>query len=67
MELMLPLLENPQYHRKSLFGYAQGREAVRYTNAILKRSLIYSRYVDRILPPVKTRTTTEPQAASAAG
>ena len=67
MELMLLLLENPQYHRKSLFGYAQGREAVRYANAILKRSAIYSRYVDRILPPAKIRATTEPQAASAAG
>jgi membrane-bound lytic murein transglycosylase F len=67
MELMLPLLENPKYHRKSLFGYAQGREAVRYVNAVLKRALIYSRYVDRILPPAKIRATTDPQAASAAG
>jgi membrane-bound lytic murein transglycosylase F len=67
MELMLPLLENPKYHRKSLFGYAQGREAVRYTNAILKRAAIYSQYVDRVLPPAKIRATTEPQAASAAG
>lgn len=55
MELMLPLLENPKYHRKSLFGYAQGREAARYANAILKRSAIYSQYVDRILPPAKMR------------
>lgn len=67
MELMLPLLENPQYYRKSLFGYAQGREAVRYTNAILRRYAIYSRYVDRTPPPAKIRVTTEPQAASAAG
>lgn len=67
MELMLPLLENPKYHRKSLFGYAQGREAVRYANAIRKRAAIYSQYVDRILPPVKARATTEPQAAAAAG
>ncbi|NOT53236.1 MAG: transporter substrate-binding domain-containing protein [Deltaproteobacteria bacterium] len=67
MELVLPLLENPKYHRKSLFGYAQGREAVRYANAVLKRAAIYSQYVDRILPPVKIRPTPEPQAASAAG
>lgn len=67
MALMLPLLENPKYHRKSLFGYAQGREAVRYANAILKRAALYSRYVDRILPPVKMRSSSEPQAASAAG
>jgi membrane-bound lytic murein transglycosylase F len=67
MELMLPLLESPTYHSKSLFGYAQGREAVRYANAVLKRALIYSRYVDRILPPAKIRATPEPQAASATG
>jgi len=67
MELMLPLLENPKYYRKSLFGYAQGREAERYVNAILRRYSIYSQYVDRILPPSKIRATTEPQAASAAG
>lgn len=67
MTLMLPLLENSQYHKKSLFGYARGREAVRYVNAILKRSSLYSRYVDRILLPAKIRATTEPQAASAAG
>ncbi len=67
MELMLPLLENPKYHRKSLFGYAQGREAVRYAHAILKRAAIYSQYVDRILPPVKIRSSSAPQAASAAG
>lgn len=66
MALILPLLENPQYHKKSLFGYAQGREAVRYVNAILKRSSLYSRYVDRILLPAKIRAT-EPHAASAAG
>jgi membrane-bound lytic murein transglycosylase F len=67
MELMLPLLENPQYHRKSLFGYARGREAVRYTNAVLKRAALYSQYVDRILPPAKIRAMPQPQAASAAG
>jgi membrane-bound lytic murein transglycosylase F len=67
MEVVLPLLENPKYHRKSLFGYAQGREAVRYANAILKRYSIYSRYVARDLPPPKIRATSEPQAASAAG
>lgn len=67
MEVVLPLLENPKYHRKSLFGYAQGREAVRYANAILKRYSIYSRYVARNLPPSKIRATSEPQAASAAG
>jgi peptidoglycan lytic transglycosylase F len=67
MEDVLPFLENPKYHRKSLFGYAQGREAVRYVNAILKRYSIYSRYVARELPPSKIRATFEPQAASAAG
>ena len=29
VEQVLPLLEDPIYHNKTLFGYAQGREAVR--------------------------------------
>ena len=51
MEQILPLLEDPKYHTKTLFGYAQGREAVRYANAILKRYDVYSQYVARDLPP----------------
>ncbi|MGE0823400.1 MAG: transporter substrate-binding domain-containing protein [Candidatus Binatia bacterium] len=67
MEQVLPLLEDPAYHPKTLFGYAQGREAVRYTNAILKRYEIYSRYIDRDLDTAEVPTLPTGQAASAAG
>jgi len=67
MEKVLPLLENSKYYTKTLFGSAQGREAVRYANAILKRYHVYSQYVARDLPPAEARTVPVAQAASAAG
>jgi membrane-bound lytic murein transglycosylase F len=65
MEQILPLLEEPKYHSKTLFGYAQGREAVRYANAILRRYEIYTRYIARDFPPAEARVMPETQAASA--
>lgn len=67
MERVLPLLENPKYYSKTLFGSAQGQEAVRYTNAILKRYRVYSQYFARDIPPAEVRTVPTGQAASAAG
>jgi len=58
-------LENPQYHSKTLFGYGQGNEAVRYANAILRRYEIYSRYVARDFPVEEVPAVPETQAASA--
>jgi membrane-bound lytic murein transglycosylase F len=65
MEQILPLLEEPKYHSKTLFGYAQGREAVRYANAILRRYEIYTRHIARDFPPAEARAIPEAQAASA--
>jgi membrane-bound lytic murein transglycosylase F len=67
MEKVLPLLENLKYYTKTLFGSAQGREAVRYANAILKRYHVYSQYVARDLPPAEAHTVPLAQAASVAG
>ena len=65
MEQILPLLENPKHHSKTLFGYAQGREAVRYANSILRRYDLYSRHVARDFPPAEVPTPPDSQAASA--
>jgi membrane-bound lytic murein transglycosylase F len=65
MEHILPLLEDPKYHSKTLFGYGQGREAVRYANAILERYDIYSRYIERDLPSAEVPSPSDSQAASA--
>lgn len=65
MEHILPLLEDPKYHSKTLFGYGQGREAVRYANAILERYDIYSRYIERDFPPAEAPSPSDRQAASA--
>lgn len=65
MEHILPLLENPKYHTKTLFGYAQGREAVRYANTILERYDIYSRYIARDFLPAEVPAPSDSQAASA--
>jgi membrane-bound lytic murein transglycosylase F len=65
MEYMLPLLEDPEYHSKTLFGYGQGREAVRYANAILERYDIYSRYIERDFPSAEVPLPPDSQAASA--
>jgi membrane-bound lytic murein transglycosylase F len=59
MEQILPLLEEPKYHSKTLFGYAQGREAVRYANAILRRYEIYTRYIARDFLPAEARAMPE--------
>jgi membrane-bound lytic murein transglycosylase F len=59
MEQILPLLEEPKYHRKTLFGYAQGREAVRYANAILRRYEIYTRHIARDFPQAEVRAMPE--------
>ncbi len=65
MEQILPLLEDPKHHSKTLFGYAQGREAVRYANSILRRYDLYSRHVARDFPPAEVPTPPDSQAASA--
>jgi len=65
MERVLPLLENPAYHRQTLYGFAPGSQAVRYVNAIRKRYSLYSQYVARELAPPDVRTSS--QAASVAG
>lgn len=65
MELILPLLENPTYHSKTLYGYAQGREAVRYANAILERYDVYSQLVERDFSPEEVPAPSDSQAASA--
>jgi membrane-bound lytic murein transglycosylase F len=54
-------------HSNIADGMAQGREAVRYVNAIRKRSRLYSHHVARQLVPVNKRTVTPRQAASATG
>jgi membrane-bound lytic murein transglycosylase F len=56
MEKVLPLLEKQAYRRRTVHGFAQGREAVRYVNAILKRYNLYSQYIARDLIPTKART-----------
>lgn len=65
MEQLLPLLEDPKYHSKTLFGYAQGREAVRYANAILRRYEIYTRHIVRDFPVEEVPAVPDTQAASA--
>jgi membrane-bound lytic murein transglycosylase F len=67
MERVLPLLEDPVYHRQTLCGSAAGSRAVRYVNAIRKRYLLYSQYIARELTPPTSQTSSLPQAASAAG
>ncbi|MGE0683463.1 MAG: transporter substrate-binding domain-containing protein [Candidatus Binatia bacterium] len=67
MERVLPLLEKPRYHKKAQYGAAQGREAVRYVNAIRKRYSLYSQYVSRELPGIRSRAKAPRQAASASG
>lgn len=67
MERVLPLLEKPRYYRQTQYGSAQGREALRYVTAILKRYTLYSQYVARELPERRTRAKGLRQAASAAG
>lgn len=67
MERVLPLLEDPAHHNRTLYGFAQGSQAVRYVNAIRKRYMLYSQYVTRELAPATVRTDGLPQAASAAG
>ncbi|HXG17841.1 MAG TPA: transporter substrate-binding domain-containing protein [Methylomirabilota bacterium] len=68
MERVIPLLEKRKYYRQTQYGAAQGKEAVRYVNAILKRYSLYSQYVSRELPVVtERRTKGSRQAASAAG
>jgi membrane-bound lytic murein transglycosylase F len=59
MEQILPLLEEPKYYSKTLFGYAQGREAVRYANAILRRYEIYTRHIARDFPSAESRAMPE--------
>ncbi len=66
MEQILPLLEDPQHHSKTLYGYGQGNEAVRYANAILRRYEIYARYIARDFPTEEeVPPVPESQAASA--
>lgn len=67
MERVLPLLEQPKYYKKAQYGAAQGKEAVRYVNAIRKRYNLYSQYVSRELPGIRSRAKAPRQAASAAG
>jgi membrane-bound lytic murein transglycosylase F len=67
MERVLPLLEKPKYYKRTQYGVAQGREAVRYVNAIRKRYSLYSQYVSREFPGVRSRAKALRQAASAAG
>lgn len=67
MERVLPLLEDPRYQKRTLYGFAQGSEAVRYVNAVRKRYSLYSQHVSRELAPAGARTETPAQAASAAG
>jgi membrane-bound lytic murein transglycosylase MltF len=67
LERVVPLLEKAKYHRRTRHGAAQGREAVRYVNAILKRYTLYSQYVSRELPQPTKRGKGKHQAASAAG
>jgi membrane-bound lytic murein transglycosylase F len=67
MERVLPLLEKPNYYKKTQYGAAQVREAVRYANAVRKRYSLYSQYVSRELPEIRSRAKAPRQAASAAG
>jgi len=64
---VLPLLEKPKYYHQTQYGAARGKEALRYVNAILKRYHLYSQYVARELPVLRSRTKGTRQAASAAG
>jgi membrane-bound lytic murein transglycosylase F len=67
MERVLPLLEKPKYYRKAQYGAAQGKEALRYVNAILKRYQLYSQYVTREMPtPTHSHGKEMPHAASSA-
>jgi membrane-bound lytic murein transglycosylase F len=67
MERVLPLLEKSKYSRRAQYGAAQGKQAVRYVNAIRKRYLLYSQYVSRQLPETRKHTKGPRQAASVAG
>ena len=69
MEEVLPLLEDPRYRQRTLYGFAQGRHAVQYVNAVLKRYALYSRYIPRTLTPplVEAQAAGFGHAASAAG
>jgi membrane-bound lytic murein transglycosylase F len=55
MERVIPLLEKAKYYRQTQYGAAQGKEAARYVNAILKRYSLYSQYVSRDLPVKEKR------------
>jgi membrane-bound lytic murein transglycosylase F len=66
MEQLLPLLEDPQHYGRTLYGYGQGSEAVRYANSILKRYDTYSQYIARDFPlEEEVPAESEDQAASA--
>jgi membrane-bound lytic murein transglycosylase F len=67
MDRVLPLLEKARYYRRVQYGAAQGRQAVRYVNAIKKRYMLYSQYVSRKLPEIRKHTQGPRQAASVAG
>ncbi len=47
VERALPLLEDPKYYRKIKAEFTPGSRAVAYTNAILKRYKLYTRYIPR--------------------
>ena len=57
MRRTLPLLQNPEYHRESLYGYVRGTEAVSYIRKvmiyydILKRRDIEYRLADSTADP----------------
>jgi membrane-bound lytic murein transglycosylase F len=67
MEVVLPLLEDRAYYRKTLNGYANGKEAVRYANSVMNRYGHYSQTVARDSSPTGKRPAMGRQAASAAG
>ena len=62
VERVFPLLEDPEYYRQINADFIPGGEAVRYTNAILKRYELYTRYIPRDFPSAHTARPQSQQA-----
>lgn len=52
MDVMVSLLEEPQVHRKTRHGFAQGRSVVGYVDRVLTRYASYRRTLPPNMPPV---------------
>ena len=60
VEFVFPLLEDAEYYQQINANFIPGGEAVRYTNAILERYELYTRYISRELPDARRAQPHQP-------